>query len=68
MTEQHPVAEVGKFLVFLVSALIGLAMVSVLVGQSAKTTEVVKAFSEAYSRILGAILQPMSSNTGGFRQ
>lgn len=52
-------------LVTILLAIIGVAIVAVLVSKNAETTQVLGAGSKAFSGALGTALSPVTGNTGG---
>lgn len=56
--------NLGEGLIVIVTAIIGLAMVAVLVSRSAQTSSVIGASGSALSQIIGSAVAPVAN--GGF--
>lgn len=55
----------GEQIVVVLTAIIGVALLAVIVSKNANTSGVISAFGNAFSSSLGAALKPVSG-TGGF--
>lgn len=58
--------NIGAGIITIVTAIIGLAMVAVLVSQRAQTGKVIQAGGTALSQIIGAAVAPVASNSSLF--
>jgi PRD1 phage membrane DNA delivery len=56
---------IGSALVSIIMAIIGVAIIAVLVSKSAQTANVVSAGGTALSNVLGAALSPVTGSTAG---
>lgn len=59
------IGELGTGIVSVLLAVIGLALIAVLVSQQAQTTSVLGAAGNAFAGILGAAESPVTGNTLG---
>lgn len=63
--------KLGESIITILTAIIGVAIIAVLVSKSADTSNVVKSAGAAFSQVLGAAVNPVSNasglgNFGGF--
>jgi hypothetical protein len=54
----------GEAIVAILTAIIGLAIVAVLVSQNAQTSSVLGAFGTSFSQIIGAAVGPVMGSSG----
>jgi hypothetical protein len=55
---------IGSALVSIIMAIIGVAIIAVLVSQKAQTANVLQAGGTAVSKVLGSALSPVTGSTG----
>lgn len=58
--------KIGPLFVGIVSGIIGLAIISVVLSQKAKTSDVIQAGGSALSSIIAAAVTPITGSAGGF--
>jgi hypothetical protein len=54
----------GEAIVAILTAVIGLAIVAVIVSQNAQTSNVIGAFGSSFSQIIGAAVGPVMGSSG----
>jgi len=55
----------GDAIVAILTAVIGVAIVAVLVGQNSQTGSVISSFGDAFSKILQVAVSPVTGNSQG---
>jgi hypothetical protein len=56
--------KIGESIVTVLTAIIGVAIISVLVSKQANTSSVVSSAGKAFSQVLGAAVNPVSNASG----
>ena len=59
-------SQIGPGIVTVIVSIIGLAMIAVALSKNAQTSQVLQAGGSALSSIIGAAVQPVSSNSNLF--
>lgn len=56
--------KIGESIVTVITAVIGVAIIAVLVSKQANTSAVLKSAGAAFSQVLGAAVNPVSNSSG----